>query len=62
MPSSFGVIGDPKATEPLLMTITAKNHPMFDDMRIDILAREKYIARPVRKVRHYDPTVDEELE
>ena len=42
--------------------ILTRDHPMLNDMRIDILARGKVVQKFVRQVLQYDPSIDQELD
>ena len=42
--------------------ILTRDHPMLNDMRIDILARGKVVQKFVRQAMEYDPSIDQELD
>lgn len=61
MPETHRLFAEPKGTEPLLLTIVAGNHPMFDDLRIDILAKVKVFKKIVVRDDDYYEKIDKEL-
>ena len=54
--------GNEKAKGPLLLTIETRDHPMLEELRVDIHAREKLVEMKSEKDSYYYDEIDNELQ